>query len=82
MAKILLTCHVAKNSKFEIWGMALHAVFLHVLPPPVPLTCSLKYRPGERKRGEREIGREREERHKEVCNPTRQHIHANMYGIA
>ena len=34
-----------ENSKFEIWGTALHAVFLHVLPPPVPLTCSLKYRP-------------------------------------
>ena len=45
MAKILSTCHVAKNSKFEIWGTALHAVFLHVLPPPVLLTCSLKYRP-------------------------------------
>ena len=34
-----------KNSKLEIWGTALHAIFLHVLPPPVPLTCSLKYRP-------------------------------------
>ena len=45
MAKILSTCRVTKSSKFEIWGTALHAVFLHFLPPPVPLTCSLKYRP-------------------------------------
>ena len=45
MAKILSTCRVTKHSKFEIWGTALHAVFLHVLPPLVPLTCRLKYRP-------------------------------------
>ena len=45
MAIILSTCRVTENSKFEIWGTALQAVFLPVLPPLVPLTGSLKYRP-------------------------------------